>query len=54
MIGSKNAGRLSHEMYTTEDYVVCFWTVSSFAGQQERIALEIGVFNNFFPLIVVP
>ena len=54
MGGRQDAGGLRHEMHAAEDYVICLWASGGFAGKQEGIALEIGILNHLFPLVVVP
>ena len=49
----QDAGGLRHEVHATEDDVVGVGTGSGFAGQQEGVALEVGVLDHLFPLVMM-
>ena len=40
-------------MHAAEDYVIGFGTSRNFTGQEKRVALEVGVLDNLFPLIMM-
>jgi len=50
---AQNTGRLSHEVNAAKDYVIGVGKAGSLLGQKERIALEVGVLDDFFPLVMV-
>ena len=49
----KDAGRFGHEVYAAENDKVSLGTGRRLLAEQEGIALEIGVFYDLFPLVVV-
>ena len=53
MGSSQDAGGLRHEMHAAEDDVIGIGAGGGFTGEQEGVALEIGVLNHLFPLVVV-
>ena len=50
---AQNTGRLGHEVNAAKDYVIGVGKSGSLLGQEERIALKVGVLDDFFPLVMV-
>ena len=54
MRGAQDADGLRHEMDTAENDVTGLREGSGFPGEEERVSLEVGVFDNLLSLVVVP
>jgi hypothetical protein len=53
MGGAQDAGSLRHKVNAAEDDVLAFGPGCRLLGKQERIPLKVGIFDDFFPLVVV-